>query len=199
VAAALGLLTALLVPGSLTLLLSPTLRQSGELFRDKVLKVYDAAGRPLKAVRETALELTLANDSRIISLPGDEKNIRGFSGVAMLIIDEAARVDDGLYFSTRPMLSVSRGRLVCLSTPFGKRGFFHEAWTGSGPWERVRITAEDCPRITRAFLAEEEKALGERWYRQEYLCSFEDTVDAVFTHADVMAAMSDDLQPLFLG
>src|SRR5262249_19700916 len=99
--------------------------------------------------------------------------------------------------SVRPMLAVSQGRLVALSTPFGKRGFFHDSWFGSETWERVKITADQCPRITPEFLEEERRALGERWYRQEYLCSFEDTIDAVFAYADIQAALSDDVQPLF--
>src|SRR4051812_34325154 len=41
-AACMALSTALTMPGSLTLLLSPTLRQSGELFRDKVCRLYEA-------------------------------------------------------------------------------------------------------------------------------------------------------------
>src|SRR5438874_785567 len=68
VAAALALLTALLQPGSLTLLLSPTLRQSGELFRDNVLRLYAAVSALMPSTQETALQLTLANGSRIISL-----------------------------------------------------------------------------------------------------------------------------------
>src|SRR5207244_4416310 len=119
------------------------------------------------------LRLELANGSRIVSLPGDEATVRGFSGVALLVIDEAARVNDALYYSVRPMLAVSQGRLVSLSTPFGKRGWFHDEWFGEGDWERVKITAEECPRIPATFLAEERRALGERWYKQEYLCSFE--------------------------
>jgi hypothetical protein len=99
----------------------------------------------------------------------------------------------------RPMLAVSRGRLLALSTPFGKRGWFHDAWHGPGDWERVQVTADQCPRIPANFLAEERRALGERWFRQEYLCSFEDTIDAVFAYADIQAAMSDDVQPLFGG
>jgi hypothetical protein len=47
------------------------------------------------------------------------------------------------------------------------------------------------------FLAEERQALGERWYRQEYLSSFEDTIDAVFAAEDIRAALSDDIKPLF--
>jgi hypothetical protein len=114
-----------------------------------------------------------------------------------LVIDEAARVADSLYYAVRPMLAVSRGRLVALSTPFGKRGWYHDEWYSEGEWERVKITADQCSRISAEFLAEERRALGERWYRQEYLCSFEDAIDAVFSWADIQAAMSDEVKPLF--
>ena len=197
VAAALALRVALLEPRSPVLLLSPTLRQSGELFR-KVLDLYGAIRRPVPVAAESALRLELANGSRIISLPGTEGTVRGFSGVALLIIDEAARVADSLYYAVRPMLAVSRGRLVALSTPFGKRGWFHQSWQ-EGNWARVQITAQQCPRITPEFLAEERKALGERWFRQEYCCSFEDTNDAVFSSEDIHACMSDEVTPLFGG
>jgi hypothetical protein len=196
VAAALAVHVALLRPRSLILVLSRSLRQSGELFR-KVLDVFGALGRPMAVKSESALQMELVNGSRVVSLPGDEANVRCFSGVALLIIDEAARVSDALYYSVRPMLAVSQGRLVALSTPFGKRGWFHSEWFGDGDWERVQITAPECPRISREFLAEEERALGQRWYRQEYLCSFEDTVDAVFAYADIQAALSDDVKPFF--
>ena len=196
-AAALALRAALLRPSSLVLLLSPTQRQSGELFRDKVLRLYDDLGRPVRSTQQTALTLSLANDSRIISLPGNSGGIRGYSGVSLLVIDEASQVPDDLYCSVRPMLAVSGGSLVALSTPFGKRGWFFEEWSGNNEWERVKITADRCPRITKEFLAEERASLGDRYFRQEYLCSFEDTVDAVFAHEDIQAAMSDEVRPLF--
>jgi hypothetical protein len=106
--------------------------------------------------------MELANGSRIVSLPGDEQTIRGYSGVALLAIDEAARVPDDLYRAVRPMLAVSGGRLVCLSTPYGKRGWFFETWKGGSGWQRARITADQCPRITPEVLAEEERAIGTR-------------------------------------
>jgi hypothetical protein len=198
VAAALALHSALSAPGAPVLLLAPSLRQSAELFRT-VLDLFHAAGRPVPAVAASALRLELANGSRIVALPGDEKNLRGFSGVTLLVIDEAARVPDALYYAVRPMLAVSQGRLVALSTPFGQRGWFHAEWTGGGTWQRVRVPADACPRITAAFLEEERQSLGERWFRQEYLCSFEDAVDAVFAYADVQAALHNDLASLFEG
>jgi hypothetical protein len=196
VSAALAVRTALLEAGSPVLLLSPSQRQSGELFR-KVLDLYGALGRPVPAVRETALQLELANGSRVVSLPGTEGTVRGFSKVSLLIIDEAARVSDPLYYAVRPMLAVSRGRLVALSTPFGQRGWFHAEWTGTGNWARVRVTADQVPRITKAFLCEERRALGDRWFSQEFMCSFESTIDAVFDYRDIQAALSDQIQPLF--
>ena len=196
VSAALALHTALVQPRAPVLLLSPSLRQSSELFR-KVLDLFNALDRPLRVTAESALRLELANGSRVVSLPGDEKNIRGYSGVALLVIDEAARVEDALYYAVRPMLAVSRGRLVALSTPFGKRGWFHDEWHGAGAWERVKVTADECPRIAPAFLAEERRALGERWFAQEYLCDFSECVDAVFAYGDIQAALSNDVQPLF--
>jgi hypothetical protein len=198
-AAALALQAALLEPPALVLLLSPTLRQSGELFRDKVCRLYNALDRPVPATRETALTLELANGSRIVSLPGEEGTVRGYSGVALLVVDEAARVPDALYFSIRPMLAVSRGRLIAMSTPFGKRGWFFEAHRGKEPWQRVRITADQCPRITKEFLQEELRAIGDRWFRQEFFCSFEDMVGAVFSHEAIFGMLSDDVKPLALN
>jgi hypothetical protein len=196
--AALALREALLSPNRLVLLVSPSLRQSGELFRDKVMPLYRRLGRPVAAVRETALELALANGSRVVSLPGSEATIRGFSSVALLVIDEAARVKDALYYACRPMLAASGGALVAVTSAYAKAGWFYEAWSGAEPWRRVRVRATDCPRIAPAFLAEERAALGGRWFGMEYMTEFGEAVDAVFSHADIGAAFgSDDARPLW--
>src|ERR671921_976219 len=142
---------ALYHPDSLILCLAPALRQSQELF-SKIAGFYRDQGRPVSAVAERKLSLELENRSRIITLPGSEKTVRGFSGAALLVVDEAARVDDSLYYAVRPMLAVSGGSLMMLSTPYGRRGVFYEAWTGTEDWERYEIPARRCPRISTAFL-----------------------------------------------
>src|SRR5262249_22801814 len=159
--------TALFQPGSLVLLLSRALRQATELLR-YVKQAWRALGRPMPARRLTDTSVEFANGSRVLSLPGREDTIRAFQGVALLVIDEAARVPDDLYYAVRPMLNVSRGRLVCLSTPFGARGFFWKEWhDAAAPWQRVRITWRDCPRISEASIAEERRAMGPQWVAQE--------------------------------
>jgi hypothetical protein len=177
---ALALHTALCRPASLTLLLSPAQRQSAELFR-KVLEGYEAVGRPVPAIGDSQTRLELQNRSRIVCLPAREETIRSFSGVSLLIIDEAARVEDDLYRSVRPMLTVSQGRLICLSTPYGQRGFFWQEWThGGDDWHRVRIPWQECPRITPDVIEQERRSVGDSWVSQEYGCSFESLEGLVY-------------------
>jgi hypothetical protein len=143
------------------------------------------------------VSLEFANRSRIIGLPGSEDTIRGFSAVDLLLVDEAARVPDDLYMAVRPMLAVSGGELWLMSTPNGKRGFFWETWERGGPgWEKVAATAYECPRIGRVALEEDRQTMGERRFRQEYLCEFTEAEDGVFDRDLVEGAMSDEFEPL---
>jgi hypothetical protein len=171
------------------LLVSPSLRQSTEIFR-KVIDAYKALGRPLPPRQQTQLRLELANGSRVLCLPGREGTIRSFGGVNLLVLDEAARIPDDLYRSVRPMLAVSQGRLIALSTPFGQRGWFWQEWESDGPWRRIRITWQDCPRITPQFIAEETRAMGPSWVQQEYECLF--TALEGLVYPDFEQALVDD-------
>jgi hypothetical protein len=235
----------------------------------------------LDGTKDKALSMGLPNGARITSLPGSPDTIVGFSAVTLLIIDEAARVSDALYNLVRPFLAASQavhgraGRMVVASTPYGKRGWFYEAWQncekaraaweagraadaagtnghrgehqgpgqpqasvapgdawpqsqgrgghgpadpqravdvgwdggGAGeawlkahrqdgaegrphrpPFQTFRVTAEQCPRITREFLDEERAMIGDRWFRQEYGTEFVDSIDSVFSH-DLIESM----------
>jgi hypothetical protein len=145
------------------------------------------------------LRLQLANGSRLVGLPPKGSTVRGFDAVGLIVIDEAAQVPDELYRTVRPMLAVSGGRLIAMTTPFGKRGWFYEEWVSKRNWFRKEVTARQCPRISAQFLAEELATLGDRWFRQEYLCSFEDAEGQVFQQALIDAALAagDGLVPLF--
>lgn len=188
---------ALYFAGSLILLVSPSERQSKELFR-KVSECFDRLDVRTNFFEDNKLSCQLPNKSRIVSLPGSEKTIRGFSAVDLLILDESARVPDELYTAVRPMLAVSKGALMALSTPFGKRGFWHDAWENGGDsWQRVKVTAYDCPRIPREFLEAERASMGDLFFRSEYLCEFVDTSDTVFSYDSIMAAISPEITPLW--
>jgi sugar/nucleoside kinase (ribokinase family) len=194
--ATLALHRALYVPRSFCLIFSPSLDQSLEFFR-RVADHCHALGMEHvdpEGLRKTGMDLR--NGSWIEARPGSERTARGRTA-DLLVIDEAARIEDELYHSLRPMIAVTRGALVMLSTPAGKRGAFYDAWTEGVGWERYQLTAEECPRISPEFLEEERASLPSWVYRQEYECSFEETSDQVFTTDMVERAVTSEVKPLF--
>ena len=97
------------------------------------------------------------------------------------------------------MVAVSDGDIAAMSTPWGKRGWWYEAWERGERWERFEVPAEDCPRISAAFLEEERTSLPGLFFESEYRCRFTDTLDSVFRTEDVDRAISAAVTPLFGG
>jgi hypothetical protein len=198
--AVLATYTVVAEPGSLVLLTAPNIRQAQECFR-VCLHLLAAVAHRAALRQVNALGLELATGSRLLVIPGDAhdaRTTRGFSSVRLLICDEASRLKDDVYYSLRPALAVSQGRIVLLSTPAGSRGFFHhEATSGASDWARYVVPASQCPRLSPAWLAAERDRIGRWWYAQEYECQFLDAEGALFRSDDIEAAVDDDLQPLF--
>ena len=168
-------------PGSLVIVGAPTARQSGE-WVDKTSAFLRQLDVQPRGDGRNANSILLPNRSRIIGLPGVGANVRGFSRVSLLILDEAAFVPDSLYHAVNPMLAVSGGALWLMSTPNGQSGFFHDEWhSAESTWQRTQVEAHLCPRIAPAFLAEQRITLGDRIYRQEYECEFLSTGAQVFS------------------
>ena len=148
-------------------------RRSGRAARSsaRCIDAYRALGRPLRAVQETQ---TAARTGQRLAhrLPARDARRRSARSAASVCWSSTRppASPTTCIARVRPMLAVSRGRLIALSTPFGQRGWFCEEWHGDGPWKRIRITWRDCPRITPEFIAEETRALGPAWVEQEYEC-----------------------------
>lgn len=188
---------ATIAPGSPTLVISPSQRQSGETVRTCLGLHAKIPGLP-RIISESGHRIEFENRSRIISLPSSEATVRGFAKVALLILDEASRIPDEIVAACRPMLAVSDGAIIALTTPQGQRGFFYEWWVNGGPeWERTKITADECPRISAAFLADELRTLGSAMYRQEYECEFVENNDQVFPSEVIRDAFSKEVKPLW--
>lgn len=196
VAAILGLHASLYRPKSLTLVVSPSQRQSSELFR--AIKGYaELLPRKPELAEDNRLSWTVRNGGRVAALPGSDATIRGFSAPTLIVEDEAAWVEDDIHAAMRPMLAVSNGRMIVMSTPYGKRGHFWELWDAGEGWTKTRVPATSVPRISAAFLEQEKRTMPSWRFEQEYMCLFRDAENCVFRHEDVTALLSDDVEPLF--
>jgi len=183
-------------PG-LILIIAPVERQARELFRKIRTSLRYSLGTAERWPEDNKTSLELPNGARIVAVPAKGENIRGYTNPYLIIMDEAAFIPDEDYRSIRPMLSHG-ARLILMSTPFGKRGFFYETWKHNDRrWRRYSVQATECSHISGEFLDEERIALGPQWYKQEYECAFLDSVNSYFDMDAVRASMEESIDPLW--
>jgi len=195
VSAVMALYNAIFKIDSLVLIVAKARRQALELFR----KVRDGLELVISLgivniKYETQSSIEFSNKSRIVAIPGKQDTIRGYSKVSFLLLDEAAFIPDDVYAAVRPMLAVSKGKIIAMTTPYGKRGWFFRAWDGDSDWTRISITASDCPRITNEFINNEIEEIGDWRVRQEYMCEFIDAEDQLFSYDDLMESITYDVE-----
>jgi terminase large subunit-like protein len=189
---------ALYQPRSEIVIIAPTLRQAVRVLR-KTEPFLHVAVPSFDPASNTEVRIELKNGSQLIALPSDPDTIRGYTA-HLLLIDEAARVEDEIYEAAEPMLTTTDGRTIALTTPAGPRGWFYHAWmNNTDEWQRIRVRADQCSRIPPAFLARKRRSMTAAVYATEYDCKFNDPIGAVFHSNHVYAALDTDLKPLFAG
>ncbi|MGA3315272.1 MAG: terminase large subunit [Candidatus Korobacteraceae bacterium] len=185
---------ALHTPKALVIIISNTEKQAKETFR-KIMEFYGHVPDRIGTLKDTVFEVEFANKARIMAMTGRQPDsLRGWSKLTLLIVDEASMVEEDAYDFVRPMLAVSEGmgmetKIMLLSTPHGKRGFFFEAWTEAHEdnkpgWRWFSVKAEDCPRITSEFLQEEKDRMVSWKFEQEYHCEFIENISNIFQYSD---------------
>ena len=127
-------------PGSLSVILAPTLMQAGEDMMK--IKAFIACDRRYpKLVRSGAQEIQLLNGARILVLTASDDAARGFSNPDIILFDEASRIPDEVFEAVRPMITDNPyARIYEISTPNGKQGFFYDHFS-SPRWSRYLVRA----------------------------------------------------------
>lgn len=176
-------------PGSTAVIISPSQRQSGEILQKARTAALFGLGWDLRY--DSASMLQLDNGSRLISLPGSDVSIRGYSP-DLLLIDEAAWVGDNTFAAARPMVAASRGRIVAQSTPQGRIGWFYEL--ASDPpdgWAFMQVRSEDAGTIKAEDLAKERESMDPTLYAQEYEADFGQGGTGLFAAEDVRSLFEE--------
>ena len=75
---------------------------------------------------------------------------------------------------------------------------FFESWhAGDQDWTRYRVSADECPRLSKEFLDGELKALGPLAYSEEYQLEFRDNALAVFSGHLIERAFCPEVRALW--
>tara|TARA_Y100000310_G_scaffold289909_1_gene316653 strand:+ start:403 stop:1638 length:1236 start_codon:yes stop_codon:yes gene_type:complete len=139
--------------------------------------------------RPTKHRITLKNGSTIHCLPTGVSGygIRGYT-VDLLIADEAAFIPEEVWTAVTPMLAVTGGDIILLSTPFGRGGYFYECFSDPN-FTQFHVSSEDCPRKNEDFLVRERKRMSKLQYAQEYLGEFVDELRQFFSDSLIKQCM----------
>jgi hypothetical protein len=173
-------------PDSTILIVAPTQRQSVELLRKVAAFAKHRNSRVPTITRASLLTMEFSNKSRIVGLPGNPDNVRGYSNIRLLIADEACFLSDDIHNALSPMLAVSNGQLLACSTPWLAAGWAYDAYTNDPEYQTWTVPATEIKRIKPEFLAGEQRRLGAEIYGAEYLCQFlSATKFGVFNAADL--------------
>ena len=173
-------------------------RQSKELLL-KAMELYQPYAEEFPLTVDARSEKVFANGSRIVALPGTADSARSFSGVSLVILDEAGlpadkpTQTDELRIAIDPLLSTLDGDLIAMSTPPEiADGWWWRTWTQNGRyggegavqsakddgWVRTFVPSTRCPSISPEFLAATRadfERMGKlREFEREYLCRFPD-------------------------
>jgi phage FluMu gp28-like protein len=175
-------------PGAFILFAAASLNQAAEL-----LRCFRKFAATLGQAKVGASAIHLPNGSRILAVPQSPATVRCYAAVDVIVIDEAAFVIDEMYDALSPMLATSNGQLWLLSSANGTTGEFHKTWTKQSKlWQKYKVTADECPRISRQFLASEKESKGDTIYNREYMCQFTAGAGGTINPSDIRDAFRGD-------
>jgi Terminase large subunit, T4likevirus-type, N-terminal len=200
VAAVLAIHKALTQPGAEVLILAPTEDQA-KIAYSQAARLYRKAGAPHGALSDRRTGLELRNGSTIEARTALERSTRG-RGADLLIFDEASRIFEQDYLGVLPTLAASGGDQILLSTPNGRRGFFHDIWHDTGDdWERTRVVASDVPHRYPMGLEFFRRRMPLEYFQQEFECAWLDTEGGLFSYDDIEAALAagEDVEAVQIG
>jgi hypothetical protein len=182
-AAALAIRTARYSSDVNAVIVSPSLKQSTEITTKARIGVHNLG---LRLVQDSTSTLRLSNGSRILSLPGTARSVRGWSA-RLLILDEAAYIGPETWTAARALVATG-GRTIVQSTPADETGDFHDLVSGDDPaWTRFTVRSDEVPTISAEFLEAQRRQMAPDAYATEFECQFGRAGARLFTAEQVDA------------
>lgn len=158
------------------------------------------------AKKPTKNKIMLTNRSEILARPvgntGDA--VRGFTG-DILILDEASRFNEFIFTASKPTLLTTGGQIWMCSTPFGKQGYFYEAYKNASnrfkvieanSWDVVNSRpisdswTEEKKQKAISFLEAEKRDCSKLQFAQEYMGLFVEDLHQFFSDELLQTACS---------
>lgn len=122
---------------------------------------------------------------------------RGFTA-DILILDEAAYIGDEEIAAILPMRNKITGRLIAISTPNLREGWFYERWSQPGDYHKVFGHYRDWPDL-RDLIEQERQDMSAQRFAREYDCQFVGSGAPLVTYTTLERAMNNTEKALVLA
>lgn len=184
---------ALTNPGTTTLIVSATLRQSMLMF-DKIIDFIEYSPLIKRSVTyRSRTRVRFSNRSWIIALPCGRKGdtLRGFTA-HLIIFDEAAFIPEEVITNVAlPMIATTNGSVWMLSSPWDTDHIFYRIWVRGEEWSKYHFPSNVNPLISKEFLEEQRQLVGEERFAVEYLAEFREEESSYFPMKLLRSAVGD--------
>ena len=174
-------------PGTLSVLVEPTLDQSRRVYKELVKAMEGAP--VLRRKNDSLLELEFATGSLIYFKSAEQRdNLRGFTVSGILIVDECAFIPDEVFDIMLPSTDVFRAPILLISTPKLKQGFYYRYFSAGMEGTAKNIVSIDFNDFDTSFLLPPDRLeqyrqmMPRSQFQTEYLGEFLDSDSILFTN-----------------
>lgn len=197
--------TAINNPRTVSIYLAPTLEQARKIF-DSIKSVI-LPTKIYKKHNDVRMFIKLTNAAEIQFKSAEQREaLRGYTVTGIMCVDEAAYINDSIFFDCLAWVNVSNAPVLICSTPRHKTGFFYNLYTqGSGEVIDKVISYNWSSYDTSALLSNEKleqyrRDVPQTQFKTEFLGEFLENEGGVFGDYDDI--VSNDFTPnlnLYMG
>lgn len=186
--------------GKINAILEPSLNQCRRVFK-QITKALSRSGL-LASCNASTLTIEFKNGAEILfksAAQGD--NLRGDTITGILIIDEAAFIQDDVIETILPTIDANNANLMIISTPLFTSGYFYEEYMSRGNNKLVlnwnNYDTSEFLSATR--LEEYRQKLSPNKFKSEYLGQFITENGLLFNNLENCIGKPSDESKIYIG
>lgn len=186
--------------GKINAILEPSLNQCRRVFK-QITKALSRSGL-LASCNASTLTIEFKNGAEILfKSAGSGDNLRGDTITGILIIDEAAFIEDDIIETILPTIDANNANLMIISTPLFTSGFFYEEYISDGlnklvlDWNKY----DTSEFLSATKLEEYRRRLSPNKFKSEYLGQFITENGLLFNNLQNCIGEASNNEKLYIG
>lgn len=186
--------------GKINIILEPSLNQCRRVFK-QLTKALAHTGL-LASCNASTLSIEFKNGAEILfKSAGSGENLRGDTVTGILIIDEAAFIEDDIIDTILPTIDANNANLMFISTPLFTSGRFYEEYISEAPDKLVLdwTTYDTSCFLSATRLEEYRKKLSPNKFKSEYLGQFITENGLLFNNLEACTGYASNAEKLYVG